>query len=260
MRGEGRRSRGEKEEASSLAPRPSPLALLPAVLFAMTFPTLAAWSYFLALAGQEDKANLWQQSAYVVGKIVQFAFPLVFLGAVERRFPRVSRPRFEGLGLGLGFGLLVVALMLGVYFGALRGSAMLQQTPERLQQKLREFNMATPVRYVVLAAFIVAAHSLLEEYYWRWFVFGQLRRLTSRTPAIALSSLAFMAHHVVVLYIYLPGNVWTAVLPFSLAIAVGGAVWAWLYERSGSVWPPWLSHLLIDAGIFAIGWDLLWPV
>jgi membrane protease YdiL (CAAX protease family) len=231
-----------------------------AVLFAMTFPTLAAWSYFMALAGQEGKPNVWQQTAYVAGKIVQFAFPLVFLAVVERRWPRLSRPCFEGLALGLGFGLLVVLLMLGIYFGALRGSGLLQQTPARLEHKLREFNMATPARYIVLAAFIVAAHSLLEEYYWRWFVFGQLRRLTAQTPAIVLSSLAFMAHHVVVLYVYLPGYFWTAALPFSLAIALGGAAWAWLYERSNSIWPPWLSHLLIDAGIFAIGWDLLWPI
>ncbi|MGH7172736.1 MAG: lysostaphin resistance A-like protein, partial [Gemmataceae bacterium] len=228
-----------------------------ALLFAMIFPTVAAWSYFLALAEQGGKVNVWQQVAYVAGKLIQFAFPLLFLAVVERRLPRLTRPRFEGLALGLGFGLLVFGLMMGLYFGVLRGSGMLAQTPARLRQKLQEVNMATPMRYVALAVFIVAAHSLLEEYYWRWFVFGQLRRWMTRATAIALSSLAFMAHHVVVLYVYLPGNFWTAALPFSLAIAIGGAVWAWLYERSGSLWPPWLSHLLIDAGIFAIGWDLL---
>ena len=238
--------------------------LLSALLFAMTFPTLAAWSYFLVLGKQGGHVNIWQQAAYIGGKVVQFAFPLVFLGVMERRFV-LARSASKGdlfpwLRYGLTFGLLVVALMLGIYFGALRGTEMLQQTPGRLQQKLREFNMATPARYLVLACFIVTAHSLLEEYYWRWFVFGQLRRLTTRTPAIALSSLAFMSHHVVILYVYLPGRFWTAALPFSLGIAVGGAVWAWLYERSGSLWPAWLSHLLIDAGVFAIGWDLLWPI
>ncbi len=235
-------------------------ATLLAMLFAMTFPTLAAWSYFLALVGQGGQINVWQQIAYLAGKVIQFAFPLVFLGVVEGRLPSLMRPRREGMVLGLRFGLIVVALMLGLYFGGFRGSSMLEQTPARLRQKLQEVNMATPSRYVVLAAFIVAAHSLLEEYYWRWFVFGRLRRLMTRTPAIALSSLAFMAHHVIVLYVYLPGKFWTAALPLSLAIAVGGAVWAWLYERSGNIWPSWLSHLLIDGGIFVIGWDLLWPI
>ena len=231
-----------------------------AMLFATLFPTVAAWGYFLALTGSEGRVNVWQQIAYTSSKIVQFAFPLAFLAAVEGRLPRPTRPRFTGLTLGLGFGIVVVALMLGLYFGGLRSSRMLAQTPERVREKLQEVNVATPARYALLAVFVVAAHSLLEEYYWRWFVFGHLRWLMAHKPAIALSSLAFMAHHIVVLYVYLPGRFWTAALPLSLAIAVGGAVWAWLYERSGSIYSPWLSHLLVDAGIFVIGWDLLWPI
>jgi membrane protease YdiL (CAAX protease family) len=270
-----------------------------ALLFAMIFPTLAAWSYFLALAGSGTGVNEQQQAAYVLGKIIQFGFPLVFLVFLGKRarsrtelkstcathapiqeltpsgkewrvsldndwrdpsWLQLKRPHFGGLRPALIFGLAVAALMLGVYFGGLRGSSFLAKTPASLQHKLREVGMDTPERYALLALFVVAAHSLLEEYYWRWFVFGGLRQFLPLAPAMVLSSLAFMVHHVVVLYVYLPGRFWEAVLPFSLAIALGGAVWAWLYERSGSIWSPWLSHLLVDAGIFVIGWDLLWPL
>ena len=44
---------------------------------------------------------------------------------------------------------------------------------------------------------------------------------------------------------------------FSLATAVGGAFWAWLYNKTGSIYGPWASHLLIDAAIFAVGYDLI---
>jgi membrane protease YdiL (CAAX protease family) len=57
--------------------------------------------------------------------------------------------------------------------------------------------------------------------------------------------------------VYLPGKVLTGVLPAALGVAAGGAVWAWVYERSGSLLGPWLSHLLIDAAVFLVGWDLL---
>jgi membrane protease YdiL (CAAX protease family) len=249
------------DSASLITPAPlRKRAIVLAMLFATFFPTLAAWCYFLALAGSGGQVNVWQQIAYVSSKIVQFTFPLLFLAVVERRWPRPARPRFEGLAYGLSFGVLVVALMGGLYFGGLRGSELLKQTPERVREKLREVNLATPARYAALAGFVVAAHSLLEEYYWRWFVFGHLRWLMAFRSAALLSSLAFMAHHVVVLYDYLPGRFWTAAMPLSLAIAVGGAVWAWLYERGNSIWAPWLSHLLVDAGIFAVGWDLLWPL
>jgi hypothetical protein len=31
----------------------------------------------------------------------------------------------------------------------------------------------------------------------------------------------------------------------------------WLYRRSGSLLGPWLGHLLVDALIFTVGWDLV---
>jgi membrane protease YdiL (CAAX protease family) len=237
-------------------------ALWLAMLFALLFPTVAAWSYFLALAGETGgHANIWQQLAYVGGKIVQFTFPLFFLAFFGKVYP--TRPLdsdFPRWRYGLAFGGCVFVLMLALYFGWLRGSQVLARTPDRLREKLLEVNMGTPSRYILLAIFIVAAHSFLEEYYWRWFVFGQLRYLLKSLSAIAVSSLAFVAHHVVVLYVYLPGKFWTSALPLSFAIAIGGAVWAWLYERGGKLGPPWLSHLLADAGIFIIGWDLMWPI
>jgi membrane protease YdiL (CAAX protease family) len=248
-------------EALSSPPPPPKRATLAAMLFALLFPTVAAWSYFLALAGSGGQVNVWQQRAYVSGKIIQFTFPLVFVALVGRRhLPRRGATNNAACWrYALAFGVVVVALMLGLYFGVLRGSPLLKRTPERVREKLQQVNLDAPARYAALAAFVVVAHSLLEEYYWRWFVFGHLRWLMAWTPAAALSSLAFMAHHVIVLYVYLPGRFWTAALPLSLAIAAGGFVWAWLYERGG-IGPPWLSHLLVDAGIFVVGWDLLWPI
>jgi membrane protease YdiL (CAAX protease family) len=228
-----------------------------ALAFAMSFPTVAAWGYFVALARNGTTANPLQQGAYVLSKVVQFGFPVLVLAAGRGPWPRPLPPRRTGMGLGLGFGLLVAGAMLGVYFGLLRGSPLLAGTPPRLQQKLEQVGMNTPGRYAALACFLAAAHSLLEEYYWRWFVFGRLRTLIPLAPAVALSSLAFMAHHVVVLYVFLPGRFLQAVVPFSLAIAAGGAVWAWLYDRAGTLYPSWLSHLLVDAAILVIGWDLL---
>jgi membrane protease YdiL (CAAX protease family) len=101
-------------------------------------------------------------------------------------------------------------------------------TAVRIRAKIEEFNSASPIRYVGLAGFLAVVHSLLEEYYWRWFVFGRLRKILSLPAAIALSSLAFMAHHVVVLGRFFPNDFWTAAVPFSLCIAVGGGFWAWL--------------------------------
>jgi hypothetical protein len=43
---------------------------------------------------------------------------------------------------------------------------------------------------------------------------------------------------------------------FSLAVAAGGAAWAWLYEKSGTLAGPWLSHALADAALMTVGYRL----
>ncbi len=184
----------------------------PALFFALVYPTLLAWFYFLLLAEGGGKVNPVQQAAYGVGKGVQFAFPLLFLWWCDRCLPRPGWPRFDRLTVAAGFSLLVLAGMFVFYFGALRGSSLFRGSPERIAEKLREFNLTTLPAYIGLSAFISVLHSFLEEYYWR---------------------------------------------SLSLCIAVGGFFWAWLYEQTRSIWAAWLSHLLIDAGILVIGYDLL---
>jgi hypothetical protein len=71
-----------------------------------------------------------------------------------------------------------------------------------------------------------------------------------------VSALGLTAHHVLVLGKFF-GFDSAACWLFSLCVAVGGAFWAWLYERYGSLLGPWASHLLVDAAIFLIGFDLV---
>jgi membrane protease YdiL (CAAX protease family) len=230
------------------------LALL---IFAMLFPSFAASLYFVFLSAGDGKPNFWQQAAYTAGKVIQFGFPVVFLLLVDRRLPRPRMPDFAGLGLGLIFGLAVAAFMLVLYYGWLGNTSLFAETGASVKQKLQEVNMLSPAKYIVLAVAIVAVHSLAEEYYWRWFTFAQLNRLMNVPLAIALSSVAFIGHHVLVLNAYFPGHFWTAVVPFSLGVGVGGAFWAWLFARTRTIYSSWLSHALVDGAIFVIGWDLL---
>src|SRR5262249_29395192 len=139
-----------------------------ALVFACVFPTIMAWTYFLLLPTGEGKLNPLQQTAYSVGKVVQFAFPFVFLWLTEG-CPGPRGPPFRGLRAALAFGLAVTAAMLGLYFLVLRHTALFDGTSKQVLDKLNELGVATPGRYLALAAFVVVAHSLMEEYYWRWF-------------------------------------------------------------------------------------------
>ena len=223
---------------------------------ALLLPTLVTWLYFVALASAPAAV---QQSAYAVGKTVQFSLPAVWIYWVcGERFEWV-RPTRSGLLSNVLFGGAVVALTTALYHFCLNPAGYLSPgspAGEAVLAKVRGFGAGDAWRYAALGAFYSTVHSGLEEYYWRWFVFGRLRRMIPLGWAIGLSSVGFMAHHVILLGIYFD---W-ALLPvamFSVAVAIGGAVWAWLYHRSGSLFGPWMGHLLIDAGIFLVGYDLV---
>ncbi len=229
-----------------------------AVGLALVFPTVMTWLYFVELATPDGTGpNPALQAVYSGGKVLQFAFPVIVVVALERRWPRPGRATTRGLALGAGFALLVALATFVLFFGFLRDSALFARTPAMLRAKVAEFGLATPLGFIALGTFLSVIHALAEEYYWRWFVFGYLRQLLPLWPAIVISSLGFMAHHVVVLAVYFPGQFLTAALPFSLGVAVGGGFWAWLYQRSGSIWGPWLSHALVDTAIMVVGYVML---
>jgi len=224
------------------------------VLFALVFPTLITVVYFMLLAGHPA---IVQQSAFAAGKLIQFLFPVVWFIRVQRGRLAWRSPKCADLLLAAGLGAAILAAALGLYRFQLKPAGFFSDAVvEAVRAKVRGIGVATPPRFVALTLFYSLVHSLLEEYYWRWFVFGHLRRLTSLPIAIGVSSLGFMAHHVCIVSDFF-GWFSPASIGLSLAVAAGGVFWAWLYHRTGSLWGPWISHALVDAAIFVIGYDLV---
>jgi uncharacterized protein len=224
-----------------------------AVVFALVLPSAITWLYFFEA---ERFSAAAQVAIFSSVKVVQFAFPLVWVLAVQKSRITLRAGHNRGVNVGLTFGSMVGAAMFALYLFVLRGSDLLVAANEQILGKVLGMGIDTVWKYAALGVFYSLFHSLLEEYYWRWFVFGQLRRFTRLGPAVAVSSLGFMAHHVLVLG-KLFGFENPAAWLFSACVAVGGAVWAWLYERTGSLLGPWASHALVDAAIFLIGFDLV---
>lgn len=223
-----------------------------ALAFALTFPSLLTFAYFVLLSGQGPRIP---QLTYALGKTIQFVFPIAWMWWVMGERPVFALPRRDGLLVSLVFGMLIATTMYALYIGWLRSSPVFSEPAQIVRQKIGQLGVDSYKKYLALGVFYALAHSLLEEYYWRWFVFGQLRRRLSSYQAIFISSVGFMAHHVILLAAYFG---WDSPLAyfFSLCVGVGGAIWAWIYERSGSLYGPWWSHCLVDAAIFVIGYDV----
>lgn len=224
-----------------------------ALVVALLFPTLVTWIYFVALA---DWPSAWQQAAAIFGKVDQFAFPILWVWLILGE--PIGWPRWSSRGVFscVLFGCLVVTSMLLLYHGLFKPSGWFDAATEQAVEKVAGIGISSKWIYAGLGTFYALVHSGLEEYYWRWFVFGRLRRYLSTASAAVISSLGFMAHHVIVLAVYFG---WASPMTyfFSGCVAIGGLVWSLYYERTNNLWGPWLSHLVIDAGIFVLGYDVI---
>lgn len=235
---------------------------LSALVFAIVFPTFVTLVYFEWL---KDSAPLLQQGAYSVGKFLQFAFPIVWVWLFYR--VRLSRDRVEPTELlaqrrsqtgltGIAFGLAVAASLFAIYFGLLAETELGNRLTTMVREKIAGVGINSVWKYAGLGLFYSLVHSFMEEYYWRWFVFERLQHFVSSTAANVISSLGFMSHHVILLAFFLG---WDSPLTYvcSLGVAIGGAFWAWQYHRAGRLVYPWVSHMLVDAGIFGLGYFLV---
>ncbi len=222
------------------------------VVAGLLLPTLVTWIYFTALAGQPP---IFQKAAYSIGKTIQFSLPVLafyLLGNwIVTCDPEYRRSLLLGLGSGLAIGLTIYCFNRFV----LVPMGVMDAPQQEVKLRLQEVGIATLPAYLAVALGYAFVHSLLEEYFWRWFVFGNLCKLVSVETAIGLSSVGFMLHHILVLSRYFGFfSIWTAIA--SLGVAVGGIVWAWLYRRHGTLLGLWLSHGIVDAAIFLVGYEL----
>jgi hypothetical protein len=236
-------------------PTGNPVRQLPAwvMCFALILPTGITWIYFVLLA--QEPAFL-QRSAYLMGKSLQCVLPLICICGWQRRNLSFPTPRRDDLALGLLTGSVIAGAGWLGYRYAFSPAGGFATATVALREKLVASQLDSRTSFIALACFYALVHSLFEEYYWRWFVFAELKSRLSVSTAAIISGVGFAAHHVLVLAAYFQGLSWLTVF-FSFSVAVGGFLWAAMYQRSGRLYGVWLSHLLVDAMIFFIGYDLL---
>jgi len=236
----------------STEPKASPAGgqdLVFAVLPAMFVPLLGALIYFVAYAGEP-----WARVTYVLVKLFTVGWPLLATLLVLREsipWPDLrAREHWRAAPLGLAVGILAggagLLLMASPVGGSLTGFA------DHVRLKVSQLGVLE--HYLAFSLFLAFVHSAIEEYYWRWFVYGILRRLMSVQPAAVLAGLAFASHHVIILSQYF-SLTWAVVL--GLAVAGGGYAWCLMIERQRTLMGAWLSHVLVDLAILWIGYRML---
>ena len=221
------------------------IALLPA----LTLPFIASFFYFVLFPG-----TVLGNGFYAIAKINLVFWPLLATFLILRESPIRPAPSWNdrlktllpGGLLGLGIVGLMFLGMLTPLGDIIRGNA------ENIRLRVEGLGMLD--HFILFTVFVSVLHSFLEEFYWRWFVFGNLRRVVSLPLAHLIAGIGFAAHHIVVLSQFFP--LWLAIALGS-CVGIGGIFWSLLYQRQNTMLGIWLSHMIVDIGMMVIGYRLI---
>ena len=220
---------------------------LTALILLVPFPTLGV---IVAMYLPGSRGSLFGQGFYFFTKLWILALPIIWLRWVDKTPISWSPPKRGGFGLAILSGLLIGALIYGAFL--LFGLAWIDTAYLR-EQAVRN-GIGKPINYIVYVSFLSLINALLEEYVWRWFTYRQCKAVMSTLPAMLATALFFTSHHILALNAQFD---WRVTLTGSIGVFSGSLIWSWLYQRYQSIWPGYVSHVILDAAIFLIGWRLL---
>ena len=174
---------------------------------------------------------------------------LLSLKSKDIAFRELFRFRRKGFLLSLGLGAGLYCLILGAYclagrffdFSAIAGS-------------LSQNAGVTKENFLFVSLYISFVNSLLEEFFFRGFLFGNLKRLQSRQFAYGFSAVSFSLYHVAMM------TGWFSLPLFLLVmagLAVGGMIFNYMNELMDTIYCSWLTHMFANFAINTIGFMLL---
>jgi len=147
----------------------------------------------------------------------------------------------------LAAGILTGLVSLGAIYGTV---ALLKDSVFDLNE-VRNLLLAwdfTGAKVWILVLFLILVNPILEELYWREFMFGRLVKFGT-SKAIVTTSFFYALYHVFTVYLIFsfPFNV-IAVLP----VFVAGLMWGFMRFKLKSIAAPVISHMLADLGIMMV--------
>lgn len=104
--------------------------------------------------------------------------------------------------------------------------------------------------FLRIAIYISIVNSLLEEFFFRGFMFLNLRRVGGRKLAYIISAFLFSIYHIAIM------GSWFSPIIFALAMAglfVGALIFNYLNEKGGNIYNSWIVHMMANLSINTVG-------
>jgi membrane protease YdiL (CAAX protease family) len=175
---------------------------------------------------------------------------LLWAPIIEKAFPKESfkitrHELIVSIGCGLAFFLFV--------FG---GVTLLQSYLLDIKQ-LRiilwdwGFSGSSEV-WLILILLIV--NPILEEVYWRGYMYKKVRSQGKAFTAILITAVFYTLYHLLSVFHIFQG--WFGVVAV-LPVLIAGVLWGGIREKTGSVTGSIISHALSDLGIVCVYWFIV---
>ena len=217
-------------------------SLLLVILTALVCGAVMAWVDGVLKPGYAAKSVI---------KIALFSLLPLAVSAFDKNivYLPLLRPKKKGILTALFFGIGIYGLILGAYclvspffdFSSIAGS---------LQKDVG----VTAENFLFVSLYISFANSFLEEFFFRGFVFTNLKKTSGRRMAYLFSATLFSLYHVAMMIGWFSPLLFIVVM---LGLVAGGMIFNFLNEKMDTIYCSWLTHMFANFAINTIGLMLL---
>ena len=184
-------------------------------------------------------------------KVAMFMLVPLIASRMERSvlYLQLLRPKKKGLLPAIALGVGIYAVILGGYFLV---SPFFDFS--KIAGALTNNAGVTKENFLYVSLYISFANSFLEEFFFRGFVFTNLKQFSGKKLAYIFSATAFSLYHVAMMIGWFSPALFLLVM---IGLAAGGMIFNWLNEKLDTIYCSWLTHMFANFAINTIGFILL---
>lgn len=194
------------------------------------------------------------QPGYAVKSAIKICLFLLLPFLIARftqdiRFAQLFQFQKSAILPAVGLGVAIYAVILGGYF-LLRNWIDFSGIVDSLSSNAG----VNKNNFLFVSLYISFINSLLEEFFFRGFLFANLKSSSNRRFAYCFSSLMFALYHVAMMI----GWFHPAITLLLIAgLMIGGMIFNFLNEKQENIYTSWLVHMFANFAINTIGFILM---
>jgi len=185
---------------------------------------------------------LFSRIAYGLSKLLFMLIPIIYW-RISKTPPNTTKSPMR-LFIVIS-GLVFAFIIFGVLYAFIEE---ISPFGEKIYQTLS--NIGLTEHFLLYSLGIVIFNSLFEEFYWRYSIFGGLKKFFSFWKAILLGSFGFAIIHFIY-FVSFFNTVWI-ILVLTTASFLFGMFWAWLYHKTNSIFWIWINHSFVNISLLSI--------